>query len=94
MEDSNGSAPRYLIVNRAEVISEGCSACGQSFAVDPPGARALGVQLGPENGTYMFCGGCGDSIMEHLQTDAVRQRYTWDWTVPLRGRPLRNIESH
>jgi hypothetical protein len=42
----------------------------------------------------MFCAGCGQSIMEHFQTDAVRQRYAWDWTVPLRGKPLKNDSQH
>ncbi len=88
MADSNGSSTRYLIVNRAAVVSEGCSACGQPFASEPGGARALGASVGSHNGTYMFCAGCGESIMEHLQTDAVRPRYEWDWTVPLRGGPL------
>jgi hypothetical protein len=32
--------------------------------------------------------------MEHLHIDTVRQRYCWDWTVPLRGRPLRNLDGN
>lgn len=94
MEDSNGSAVRYLIVNRAEVVSEGCSACGQGFASDPPGERALGATVAPDNGMYMFCAGCGEAIMSHLQADAVRQNYAWDWTMPLRGKPLKNNDGH
>lgn len=95
MENSNGSAARYLIVNRAEVVSVGCSACGQGFASNAPGARALGVTVGAENETYMFCAGCGESIMEHLQTDAVRRSYAWDWTVPLlHGKSLKNHDGH
>ncbi len=94
MEDNNGSGARYLIVNRAEIVSQGCNACGQGFGSEPPGARALSVTMGPGNGTYLFCGGCGDAIMEHLHIDTVRQRYCWDWTVPLRGRPLRNLDGN
>jgi len=94
MEDSNGSALRYLIVNRAEVVSEGCSACGQGFASDPPGERALGATVGPNNAMYMFCAGCGEGIMGHLEAEAVRQRYVWDWTVPLRGKSLNNNDRH
>jgi hypothetical protein len=90
MEDNNSSAVRYLVVNRAEIMSEGCSACGRGFAADPPGARALAVTVGPDDGTYTFCAGCGESIMEHLQADAVRQNFAWDFTVPLRGKPLKN----
>ena len=78
----------HLIVNRAEVVTDGCTACGQNFASDPMGQRALSASVLPEDKTYVFCANCGDSIMSHLQADAVRGRYTWDWAVLLRGRPL------
>jgi hypothetical protein len=94
MEDSRGSPGLFLIVNRAEVVSAGCSACGQGFASEGLGARALGVTVGPVNKTYMFCAGCGEAIMEHLQTDKVHRSYAWDWTVPLRGKPLKNHDGH
>jgi hypothetical protein len=90
MTDGNVSAVVYLIVNRAEVVSEGCTACGQGFASEPDGARALSAAVGADNATYMFCAACGESIMSHLQTESVRQHYAWDWTVPLRGKPLAN----
>ena len=90
MTDNNASTVLYLIVNRAEVVSDGCTACGQGFGSEPAGARALSAAVGADNTTYMFCTGCGESIMSHLQTDSVRPRYAWDWTVPLRGKPLGN----
>jgi hypothetical protein len=93
MENGNGPALRYLIVNRAEVTSAGCSACGQGFASEAPGAGALSVTVGPVSGTYMFCAGCGDSIMQHLHADAVRQCHGWDWMVPLRGKALANDDT-
>jgi hypothetical protein len=93
MADSNVSAVQYLIINRAEVASEGCNACGEGLVSNPAGERALSVTVGPGDGTYMFCGACGDSIMGHLQADGVRQRYAWDWTVRLRGKPLKSY-SH
>ncbi len=94
MADGNNSGVVYLIVNRAEVVSEGCSACGQGFASEPAGAQALSAAVGAANTTYMFCAGCGESIMSHLQNDAARQHYGWDWTVPLRGKPLDGNGTH
>ena len=94
MADNNISAVEHLIVNRAEVVSEGCSACGQNFASDPPGARALSAAVEPDNRIYVFCAPCGDSIMVHLQADAVRKRYEWDWVVPLRGKPFPSLGDH
>lgn len=91
MSEGNGSAVVFLIINRAEVVAEGCTSCGQGFASEPAGARALSATLGAENATYLFCADCGESIMSHLQADSVRPRYGWDWTIPLRGKPLDNI---
>jgi len=91
MAEGNGKVFEHLLVNRAELISDGCSACGQNFASDPPGARALNASVEPDDRTYVFCGSCGDLIMMHLEADAVRKRYTWDWVVPLRGKPLPSI---
>src|ERR1700722_15278171 len=86
MENSNVSPVSHLIVNRIEVTSDRCNACGKDFASNATaGARALSAALAPEDRTYVFCAACGDSIMGHVQTDAVRQRYVWDWIVPLRG---------
>src|ERR1700687_4282713 len=78
----------HLIVNRAQVVSEGCSACGKVFASTHTGERALTAVIGQDNTTYMFCAQCGDSIMGRVQADGVRQRYVWDWAIPLKGTPL------
>ena len=90
MADGIGEVSRHLIVNRAELIFDGCSACGQNLASDPPGARALHTSVGP-HANYVFCAACGDSIMMHLQVEAVRKCYVWDWVIPLRGEPLASI---
>jgi hypothetical protein len=83
----------HLIVNRAEVISEGCQACGQGFAAGPAGDRALTAIVGVDKNAYMFCAACGDAIMGHVQADVVRQRYAWDWVIPVKGSPLSNKAS-
>ena len=88
MAELNASGVPHLIVNRAEVLSEGCCACGKGFASVPTGERALTALVGQDNITYLFCATCGDAIMGRVQADAVRQRYAWDWAVPLRGAPL------
>ena len=80
----------HLIVNRAQVVSDGCSACGAVFASNHGGERALTALIGQDNTTYMFCAKCGDAIMGRVQADGVRQRYVWDWAVPLKGNPLAN----
>src|SRR5258708_18305377 len=53
----------HLIVNRAEVISEGCQACGNGFASGPAGERRLTPIVGPDKNAYMFCAACGNPIM-------------------------------
>jgi len=85
--DSNSSPVEHLIVNRIEVMRDRCSACGKEFASDPAGAPVLSAAVEPNNRTYIFCGACGDSIMGHVLTEAVRERYGWDWILPLRGTP-------
>jgi hypothetical protein len=90
MAETNGAMVPHLIVNRAEVVSDGCVACGKEFASVPTGERTLSAAVGQENTTYMFCAGCGDSIMGRVQLDSARQHYSWDWAVPLRGSPLGN----
>jgi hypothetical protein len=87
-EASANNVVPHLIVNRAQVVSEGCSACGKVFASNHAGERALTAVIGQDNITYMFCAPCGDAIMGRVQADGVRQRYVWDWAVPLRGSPL------
>jgi hypothetical protein len=94
MSEGNGRAVPHLIVNKAEVVTDGCKACGNAFAANPTGERALTATVGQANDTYMFCAQCGDSIMGHLQADGVRQRYGWDWLIPLRGAPLNGSTSH
>src|ERR1700684_1746730 len=88
MAEVNASAVPHLIVNRAQVVSEGCSACGKGFSSAHTGERALTALVGHDNNTYMFCATCGDAIMGRVQADSVRQRYVWDWAVPLKGAPL------
>ena len=94
MIDNNGSELNFLVVNRAEVASQGCSACGNAFTFEPGGAPALSAAVGANSATYLFCAGCGESIMSHLQIDAARQHYLWDWTIPLRGKPLETNGAH
>ena len=94
MSESNGTTFPHLIVNRAEVVTDGCVACGKEFASAPTGERTLGAAIGQNNGTYMFCAQCGDSIMGHVQADSARQHYSWDWAVPLKGKPLNHNGSH
>jgi hypothetical protein len=83
MEHSKPAGVEHLVVNRAEIVSEGCRACGQNFTWDPAGTRALSVELSPGGKTCVFCAACGDTIMSHLEAEAVRQRYGWDWVLPL-----------
>jgi len=87
MPDMNGNSLPHLIVNRAQVVSDGCVACGKEFASAPAGERTLSAAIGHDN-TYMFCAQCGDSIMGRVQADSARQHYSWDWAVPLRGKAL------
>jgi len=83
VEGSNIPAFEHLIVNRLEVVSDQCSACGKNFASNAEGTRALSAVTAPDNRIRVFCGTCGDSIMEHVLSDIVRQQYVWDWIVPL-----------
>ena len=85
MNRSELSTVEHLLVNRIEVMGDRCSACGKEFTSNPAGAHVLSATVEPHHGTYIFCESCGDSIMNHVLTDAVRERYAWDWTVPLRG---------
>jgi hypothetical protein len=88
MAEANAVMVPHLIVNRAEVISDGCSACGKVFASGHVGERALTAVIGQSSVTYLFCAQCGDAIMGRVQADGIRQRYAWDWAIPLKGNPL------
>ena len=88
MSENQILTSQTLIVNRAEIVSHGCSACGENLAADAQGARTLSALVEPDNTVYIFCAGCGDSIMSHVTADAARDKYSWDWAVPLRGRPI------
>jgi hypothetical protein len=83
MDLSNSSPVEHLMINRVEIVSEGCRACGQGFPLDPAGVRALSVAVGQTSKTYVFCEPCGEAIMNRLQPDVASQRYQWDWVVPL-----------
>ncbi len=85
MAETNGFAISHLIINRAEVVAGGCSACGKDFGSGHNGDRALSASIGGDHTTYMFCASCGDFIMGRVLSDAVRERYVWDWAIPLRG---------
>ena len=87
MAEGNGMIP-HLIVNRAQVVSDGCGACGREFAAVPTGERTLSAAVGQNNSTYMFCAQCGDSIMSRVLADSAKPHYSWDWAVPLKGSPL------
>ena len=84
MAGANGLVVPHLIINRAQVISGGCSACGRDFGNSHNGERALSAAVGG-NDVYLFCAECGDFIMGRVQADAARERYVWDWAIPLRG---------
>ena len=67
MAEGNGFMVPHLIVNRAQVVSDGCVACGREFASAPGGERTLSAAVGNNNSTYMFCAQCGDAIMGRVQ---------------------------
>lgn len=73
MADANGQIFEQLIVNQAAVVSHGCCACGNAYASNAPGDRALCASINPEQNLYLFCAACGDAIMAHVQADAVRE---------------------
>ncbi len=87
--DASAEVSEYLVVNRVEVLSQGCCAvCGRGFTNNPIGEKAMVLTLGNGQRTYFFCGGCGDNIVSRVESDDTRRRYVWDWAIPLRnGRP-------
>lgn len=93
MSGINGHAVPHLIVNRAQVASGGCSGCGGDFGAARGGGRALAAAVGHEHSTYMFCAECGDFIMGRVQSDSLKERYVWDWAIPLRGKLGRGMDS-
>ena len=90
MAEANGLAIPHLVINRAQVVSGGCSACGKEFGSNETGERALAAAVGFGNITYMFCADCGDFIMGRVLAEDARERYIWDWAIPLRGNPGQN----
>lgn len=80
-------AKSFLIVNRAQVLAGACSACNGPFASSPTGDKALVLTIGKES-RLLFCATCGDNIMSRLLSDEVKDRYGWDWAVPLRDEAL------
>jgi hypothetical protein len=87
MTAAKGLAVPHLIVNRAQVVAGGCSACGKEFGAGQGGRRALAAAVGEGTISYMFCSECGDLIMGRVRSDGVKERYIWDWAIALRGNP-------
>jgi hypothetical protein len=84
--EHEGQVQSFLMVNRVEVLDQaGCSACGREFSTNPIGEKALVLSVGNAGHTYFFCGTCGDNIMGRVESDQAKQRYLWDWAIPLRG---------
>jgi hypothetical protein len=76
----------FLIVNRVEILDmSGCSACGHEFTSNPAGEKALVLSLGNSERVYFFCAGCGDNIKGRAESEVAKQRYVWDWAIPLRA---------
>jgi len=76
-------AKSFLIVNRAQLLSDACSVCNGPFAATPTGDKILMLALDNEQRLF-FCAACGDNIVSRLLSDDVKSRYAWDWAVPLR----------
>ena len=86
VEEISGISPiKHLMVNRMAVLSDRCSACGKEFPSNVAAVRALSATFAPSDRIHVFCAVCGDSILAHVMNDAIRQRYVWDWVVPLHG---------
>ncbi len=84
--EQDGNVRSFLMVNRVEVLDQaGCSACGRDFSTNPIGEKALVLSVGNAGHTYFFCGTCGDNIMGRVESDQAKQRYVWDWAIPLRA---------
>jgi len=74
----------FLLVNRVEVLSQaGCSACNGGFSSQAIGEKALVLGVSNPDRVYFFCSACADNIMSHVESEASRKRYEWDWAVPL-----------
>jgi hypothetical protein len=84
--DENGTQHNeFLIINRAEVLSATCSACGARFATNSTGDKTLIAIVGEGKRTFFFCAPCGDNIMGRVQVEDARGHYGWDWAVPVRN---------
>lgn len=73
----------YLVVNRVEVLTRNCNACGHGFATTPQGEKALIATVPGSERPLFFCSSCGDNIMGRIQSEEPRKHYVWDWIVPL-----------
>src|SRR5579872_1374069 len=76
----------YLVINCAEILQSDCASCGERFASTMSGEKLLVVNV-TEAEPLHFCAKCGENIMTRVQSDTVRERYSWDWAIPLRALP-------
>jgi hypothetical protein len=74
----------YLVINRVEVLTSKCGACGEGFAPNPVGERVLIAAVSGTERPLFFCASCGDNIMGRIQSDEPKKHYLWDWAVPLK----------
>ncbi len=72
----------YLAVNRVQVLTGNCEACGECFASSPIGRKVL-VAVARDIPPCFFCARCGESILGRTKSQVVRNHFAWDWAVPL-----------
>ena len=82
-QDPHPAGGRILFVNRAQVVTRDCAACGGGLASTPAGERLLLADV-TETVCYLFCANCGDQILSHVQSGEAGKHYVWDWAIPLR----------
>jgi hypothetical protein len=85
MDDNGTHHEQFLLINRAELLDIGCSACGARFAVSAIGDKTLIAVVGEGKRTFFFCAPCGENIMGRVQVEDARGHYGWDWAVPVRN---------
>lgn len=76
----------YLAINRVQVLTRNCDACGECFASSPTGRKVL-VAVALDIRPCFLCASCGDSILRRSNSQVVRNRFAWDWAVPLLEEP-------